>query len=354
MTLHIERHPDFSRLRKALMCQGEADRVPFIELGVHRMFKEQIIGHSCLTVPDEIEFAQRAGYDYIKIQPVIDMNPGKIYPAGGPQTFTLGVDTGERRWADEHGGAINSWEDFERYVWARPEDVNYSRLEEAARILPPDIGLIGQYGDIFTFVWTLMGFENFSLAIYEQPDLIDALFERVGGIICNLFENMASMERMDAMWFSDDLAYTGGLMISPNLFRKHLFPWVKKIGDFCRRRGIPFLYHSDGKLWEVIDDLIVCGVTALHPIEPKAMDIAEVKRRYAGRLAVLGNVEVDLLSRGSTEDVEAQVRAILRRAAPGGGFALGSSNSVPEYVKPENYAAMLNAGDRWGIYPIEM
>ena len=79
------------------------------------------------------------------------------------------------------------------------------------------------------------------------------------------------------------LAYTSGLMVGPDTLRQHLFPWVRKMGDLCRARDIPFLYHSDGVLWPLLDDLIGCGVTALHPIEPKAMDIAEVKRRAGGR-----------------------------------------------------------------------
>jgi len=159
---------------------------------------------------------------------------------------------------------------------------------------------------------------------------------------------------VEALWYSDDLAYTGGLLVSPKVYREHLFPWVAKIGALCRARGIPFLYHSDGVLWEVLEDLIACGVTSLHPIEPKAMDVAEVKERAGGRLAVLGSIEVDTLARGTPEQVEALVRDRLRRAAPGGGFALGSSNSVPDYAKYENYIAMLEACQRLGDYPIRV
>ena len=353
MKLKVSRKPDFSRVRRALLCEGEPDRVPFIELGIHPVHKSAIIGRPCRTVADEVEFATLAGYDFVKLQPAIDMNPGRIYPAGGPQiTAMAGGTEGERRWADEHGGVIATMADFERYVWPRPQDVNYSRLEEACRILPPEMAVIGQYGDIFTFVWEALGFEKFSEALYEDPDLVAVLFDKVGGIIYNLFENMATMDRVGAMWYSDDLAYTAGSMVNPAVYRKHLFPWVKKMGDLCKARDIPFIYHTDGLLWDLLDDLIGCGVTSLHPIEPKAMDIAEVKQRMSGRLAVLGNIEVDLLSRGTPEQVDALVADTIRRAAPGGGFLLGSGNSVPEYVRLENYVAMLEAGDRLGTYPI--
>jgi len=199
-----------------------------------------------------------------------------------------------------------------------------------------------------------MGFETFAMTLYEDPDLIQAMFDKVGGAVFNLYENMATMDRIGALWFSDDLAYTGGPMIDPSFYRQYLFPWVKKMGDLCKARKIPFLYHSDGVLWDVLDDLIDCGVTALHPIEPKSMDVAEVKEKAGGRLTVLGSIEVDTLCRGTRDEVVDLVKDRMRRVAPGGGFCLGSSNSVPEYADVHNYIAMLEAGDRWGTYPIQV
>jgi len=352
--LDLRRTPDFSRLRKVLLQEGEPDRVPFAELGVAPQIKSRLLGRPCVAVADEIEFARMAGYDYVKLQPGINMNPGNVIPAGGTRTSQLTEEGPVRKWANEHDGIITSMEEFERYQWPRPDDVDYSRLEEACRTLPDDMAVIGQYGDIYTLIWESMGFETFAMALYEDPDLVQALFDKVGAIVYDLFVNMAAMDRVGALWYSDDLAYTGGLMIDPSFFRQYLFPWVKKMGNLCRERNIPFLYHSDGVLWEVLDDLIDCGVTALHPIEPKSMDVAEVKQKAGGKLAVVGSIEVDTLCRGSKADVESLVKDRLRRAAPGGGFALGSSNSVPEYASVENYLTMLQVGDRLGTYPIRL
>lgn len=312
------------------------------------MWKARFLGRPCTQVADEIEFSQRAGYDYIKLQPGIEMPPAGIGLAAGSQPVS---HAGLRRWADEHQGAITSIGDFEHTAWPTPSQINYARLEQAAHLLPDGMGVIGQYGDIFTMVWEQMGFETFCMALYDQPELIVRLFQTIGGIVYNLFENMASMDHVKALWYSDDLAYVSGPMVSPKILREYLFPWVRKIGDLCKKRDIPFLYHTDGLVWDVIDDLLACGVTSLHPIEPKAMDIAEVKRRYGGRLAVLGNIDVDLLSRGSAEDVDHEVKDRMERVKPGGGWALGSSNSVPDYAIFENYVAMLAAGDKYGRYP---
>ncbi len=95
-----------------------------------------------------------------------------------------------------------------------------------------------------------------------------------------------------ALWYSDDIAYQTGLLVSPRVLRTYHFPWVKKIGDLARARNIPFIYHTDGILWDVMEDLIGCGVGVLHPIEPQAMDIREVKQRYGDRLCLMGNLDL--------------------------------------------------------------
>ena len=130
---------------------------------------------------------------------------------------------------------------------------------------------------------------------------------------------------------------------------------MKRIGEIARSRDLPFLYHSDGLLWEVLDELVEeIGVNALQPIEPKAMDIREVKRKYSGRLCLIGNVQVDTLARGTEEQVIEETKELLRNVAPGGGYCLGSSNSVAYYVKVENYRAMLDTVHAFGNYPIEV
>ena len=159
---------------------------------------------------------------------------------------------------------------------------------------------------------------------------------------------MLAYDAVKAIWYSDDIAYRSGFLISPAVYRRYLFPWLSRIGELCRRAGRPLLFHSDGVLWDVLDDLVACGVSALHPIEPLSMDIREVKRRYGQHLAIVGNVEVDTLARGTPEQVRDQVRWLLREVAPGGGYCLGSSNTVPNYARLENYRAMLETGRESG------
>jgi len=347
--------PDYERLLKALKRLGEPDRVPLVELGISVKIKEALLGKKYESLKDEVDFALCAGYDYVKLQPIIDMNPAKILPRNAPSLTPMIEVEGMRKWADEHNGIICNNEDFERYVFPTIESIDYSRFEKIKSYLPDEMTVIGQYGDIFTMVWEMMGFENFSMALFENPILIERLFDKIGNIIYSMFENMVQMDIVKILWYSDDIAYATGLMISPAILRQYFFPWLSKIGKLARKYNKPFMYHTDGVLWDVFDDIVSSGVNAIHPIEPKAMDIVEVKKRYGQSLCVIGNIDLAYtLTRGTVEEVEAEVKEKIQKVAPGGGYCLGSSNSVPEYVKTENYIAMVNACKKYGVYPIQI
>ena len=114
------------------------------------------------------------------------------------------------------------------------------------------------------------------------------------------------------------------------------------------------MYHSDGDLTAVMDDLLDVGINALHPIEPKAMDIYEMKKKYAGRLALVGNIDLgSTLVTGTPDEVRQDVRRHIKELAPGGGYCVSSSNTIPNYVPLENYRAMLEATFEYGRYPIK-
>jgi uroporphyrinogen decarboxylase len=91
----------------------------------------------------------------------------------------------------------------------------------------------------------------------------------------------------------------------------------------------------------------------LNPIEPKAMNINELKKKFGSRISLIGNIDLGYtLTRGTPEEVKAEVRQRIRDLAPGGGYAVASSNSVPEYVPLANFNAMREATFQYGKYPI--
>jgi uroporphyrinogen decarboxylase len=334
------RQPNFTRLQKTLFNQ-EADSIPLIELGIDPSLKSAILGRPFHTLEDDIEFMYHMGYDFVKIQPQIRFDIQQQISSKTIENSQSGPGA-DRAWAPEAEGIIKNWNDFENYPWPEKSQIDYSKFEDVRHLLPEGMGVIGQYGDIFTLAWEMMGFENFAMAIYEQPDLVSALIDKISDLILSMFDSMADMDWVGALWYSDDIAYSSGLMIHPDILRKLFFPLLTQIGQRAKQKNIPLIYHSDGVLWDVMDDIIKCGVKALHPIEPKSMDMKEVKEKVGDQLCLCGGIEVDLLARGSENEVIELVKKWLTEIGIHGGYCAGSSNSVPEYVKIKNYLAMVN------------
>jgi len=152
-----------------------------------------------------------------------------------------------------------------------------------------------------------------------------------------------------------DIAHNNGLMIHPRYLRKYVFPFYKKIGDICRDKGLGYVFHSDGNCTEAMTDIIECGYHGFNPIQPNAMDIEDVKKKWGKRLCLIGNINLDsTLTIGTPEDVTAEVYERIRNLAPGGGYMVASSNSIPDYVPLENMKAMFRAALEFGRYPINL
>jgi uroporphyrinogen decarboxylase len=354
-----EPQPDYHRFLDAIW-RREPDRVPIAELGMDPPVKERLLGNPVRDVETDVEFWWRAGYDYIYLR------PGYEFPHTMPKMMTTGKpkydaaedeeDEFEKKSVSTMGpGVISCFKDLDSYPWPEPEtDDYYVPLRKAAQCLPEGMGLVTGVGGIFTRSWMLMGLENFCIALSEQPDLVAEIFKRVAEIQLTVFRKIVKMDKVVAIWNGDDLAYADSTIVSPRVYRKYLFPHMEEMASLAHAEGMPFIFHSDGRLWDVIPDLIALGVNALHPIEPKAMDINEVKARYGNQLALLGNIDMDILARGTPEQVRQQVRQRIKDLAPGGGYLVGANPGVNYYVLQENYDAMRAAAFEFGRYPIRL
>ncbi|MBL1215654.1 MAG: nucleoside 2-deoxyribosyltransferase [Ignavibacteriae bacterium] len=338
-------NPNIEEFVKTLIRQ-KADYVPIAELGIHPNIKAKFIGRDIETLEDDIEFWHKAGYDYVKIQPGADFNPSQI---GMAEKETVKGDRGfSFNWANENEGVVSSIEDLEKYVFPGKNDFDYSKFDKVKSLLPEGMGVVGQYGDIFTMTWEMMGFENFSMSLFENPDLIKQLNNILGELVLSMFEHFAQHDSVDVLWYSDDIAYTNGLLMSPEILDEYFFPWLKKIGDLAKKYNKPLIYHTDGILYDVMDRIIDCGVNALHPIEPKAMKLREVKERYGNKLSFIGSIDVDLLCRGTEQEIIDKVKENIEAAAYNGGYCVGSGNSIPEYVNFNNYLTMIKTAKEIG------
>ena len=344
--------PDFNRVLTTLLLK-EPDRVPNVELHVDWQIKQAFLGRPIRSVQDDVDFWYQAGYDYIYLRANYEYR--MVGDGHRAEDRTYAGDMQLSKWEGDETSLVSNRAEFESYPWPDPDTIDYSNLEECAHCLYPGMKIISGVGGIFTRVWRIMGFETLCYALVDQPDLVAALFQRVGETQLEVFRRIIEMDEVEAMWYGDDLAYTEGLLIDPKVLRRHLFPYLKEMGNLCHHKGIPYIIHSDGDLHPVMEDLIECGFDAIHPVEPKAMDSVRLKKEYGDRLALLGNIEIgEILTLGTPEQVEAEVKAHISALAPGGGYAVGSSNTVAYYVKLENFRAMIQATRKYGRYPISL
>ncbi|MBI3979164.1 MAG: hypothetical protein HY331_13350 [Chloroflexi bacterium] len=377
--MSVEPRPDFEgRFKKAILRQGEPDRVPLSDFSIDTLVKREFLrrelGQEIPIIPEtrsrmlsrsgklpldlDVEFWYRAGFDFVAfsigIRDQVELAE-RVATVGRAKYAAFGDEEQERGWANESEGIITNWQEFERFPWPDPGTLDYSAFEDVKRYLRPGMKVLASIGYVFTGVWWLMGLEGFARATRKDPALIKAVFEKVGAFQWSVLDTVTRFDSVGAVLHGDDIAYAEGLMVRPQLLREHLFPWIKAAADLCHGRDMPLMYHSDGDIRKVLDDLVACGVDAVHPIEPKAMDIVWLKQTYGDRLAVMGNVDLGYtLTQGTPEEVDAEVKLRIQQLAPGGGYACGSSNSVPEYVPIENFIAMRDAVLKYGKYPIRV
>ena len=364
-----DRAPNFENLRRTLLRLGQPEYVPIVEFGVDQDVKAAFLGHPLRDFRDEVEFWVRAGYDFVPIQAGVRsiIRPGHSAAekrAAGDlpallmrhtQTAYSIYETENRNmaWAEEKRGVITSMEEFERFPWPDPDQMDLSMFDEIRQYLPPGMKVIAFLGWVFTSVWTLMGLETFCFSLFEQPELIRRMYDRVWAIQSRVLLRLLKCDVIGAITHPDDLAYSEALMVAPAHFRQYVFPWYRWACTMVREHGLPSIYHSDGRLDPVLEDILGCGFHALHPIEPKAMDIVELKKKIGDRVCLIGNIDLGYtLTRGTPREVEEEVKERIRTVGPGGGYCVSSSNSITSYVPLENFNALRAAAIEYGRYPL--
>lgn len=348
--------PDWNRFLKAVRREGEPDRVPLCEL-----FHDTEIINAVMQLigwePDVLDsdpekarlrkrvaFWRLLGYDYVVLSVIIPFKRRQLF-----SDDLAPLSRGQRGWVDEARGAIETREDYEKYPWPTPADADFSQFEFVETILPEGMKVMGLTGGILEWTMWIMGYEPMCYALQDDPELVKLVADRVGELIVAANKTLASMDMIGACWLGDDMGFKHATMISPAHLREYVFPWQKRLAEVAHAAGKPFLLHSCGNLTEVMDDLIdYVGIDAKHSFEDVIEPVTEAKHKYGDRIALLGGIDVDLLARGTEEQVRARTQEVLEVCAPGGGYALGSGNSVANYVKVENFLAMLEEGYRFG------
>jgi hypothetical protein len=232
----------------------------------------------------------------------------------------------------------------------------------------------------YEYLWRIVGSENALIWMAESPDqsslrigrasrpalrpavrpahaqktYLGAFVDRIGKFLLALAaaEIKAGQGRLSGMYIWGDVAYRNGMLFSPARWREMFKPHVKALIDLFHSHGLMVIYHGCGNPSAILDDFVEMELDGFNPLEAKAdLDVVELKRKYAGKLAFVGNIDVRVLETGKPDLIKREVLYKLR-AAKGGGWVFQSDHSVSSAVSPESYELAIRTLREFGKYPL--
>lgn len=157
---------------------------------------------------------------------------------------------------------------------------------------------------------------------------------------------------LDGFALCSDYCFNEGPFLSPAQFDEFVTPYLFDLVKGYRDMGFYVIKHTDGNIMPIIDRLVDAGPHALHSLDPQGgIDIAEVKRRYGGRICLIGNVNCGLIDTGTDEEVIRSCRYALEHGMPGGGYIYSTSNCIYTGMRLSRYDLVLAVWRKHGNYP---
>lgn len=310
---------------------GKPDRVPWMELGIDYEVGQKLLNKG-----------QYTPYELAKFLHLDGIGRG-CYPE---------IYVKRRRNEDGReyiiGGMIETRRDLKMIKLKNPKSPQiYEELKKYVDDYGKDLAIFGATNIGLDPLLLGMGLENFSYALLDDPPLIEEILDIYTEWAREVVEEMQKVG-VDIIWFTDDIAFNSSMMFSPEFFREIAKPKLKKVMEKVK---IPSIFHSDGYILPVIDDLIDLGIKAIHPIDPSALDIREVKIKYGSRLCLIGNIDLRYtLVSSSIEDVKKEVKQRIVEIGYNGGYIISSANTITNYCKIENIIAIRDAIEEFGWY----
>jgi len=347
--------PDIERFVKTVKGEIIPDRPPFAELfldeGVIRTIGEQFLG---LTwVPPDEKGSKEKYWDF-KISVYHAMGYDYLWVFGAPvfPTMFRKAEKGDRAWAETGKGPIRDAEDFHNYPWPEFTDEMLDDYYYVSEHLPDGMGMFVANGDGFleAVMNILIGYESMCTMLFDDLELVENVIEKAGTIILESCKKMLDVPKSAGIFIGDDMGFNTSTMFSPDFYRSYILPWHKKLAAAAHGKGLLYMLHACGKIDAIMPDLINdVKIDAKHSFQNGSYDVIDYKKRYGNDIAILGGVDVDMLCRLDEESLRKYVRSILSACAPGGRYALGTGNSVTDYVPLKNYFAMLDEGLKFSL-----
>ena len=195
----------------------------------------------------------------------------------------------------------------------------------------------------FHAVATAMGHANFFVKLYRDYEFVDGALEWVEEMNREAINTLVREVKPDLVLFDGDCAYKSGLMVSPELLRKLVFDRTRETVSYLRRMGVPYAFHSDGRLYDLIPMLVELGFSMVHGCEKAANDLGYLVERFGDNIVLAGNMDVAFLAMATPEEVRRETVRTLTIGSSKGKFVASCNTSPQDYIPEENYLAFVEA-----------
>jgi uroporphyrinogen decarboxylase len=334
MTKH---EPCFENLLRVLRREG-TDRPVLFEFFLNERLHRRLLGARYQTETGAAAQARNgiaafaeAGYDYATFL------GGWLFqfarkPRAQAETVSL-----------NDGAVITDRASFDAFSWPEIETADFSLLKDIGRDLPRGMRFMVCTPDgLLENVIGLLGYERLCMLLADDARLVGDVFQRVGETLLSFYRKALGYRSVGLVMVNDDWGFKTQPLLSPSDMRTYVFPWHRRIVEAAHAAGRPAVLHSCGQLESLMEDIILdMKYDGKHSFEDAICPVEQAYRKWGGRMAILGGLDIDFVVRSSPKAIHERARRMLALAPT--GYALGTGNSVPEYVPDDHYFAMTRA-----------
>jgi len=348
------------------LSRGQPDRVPWVEGHVDELLQIRLMDGRTDFTPNEV--CRRMGMDGFgwhvptggagahthALQSAKSMQESYYAPDRitfdflPPWIAEMGIDPDGRSFVKK--GLLVDRDALRLFDEFLPDPDHPARYEQVAKWIEQyreDYAVFGRIRLGTASTIESIGLDVFSYMIFDDPDLLKEIHRRYSEWTARVLSHVNKLD-FDFYWVSDDVADTKSPWVNKEMYEEFLQPFQKMVAGQIAK---PWVYHSDGNLFPILDSIVELGMNAIHPVQPSAMDINRLKAEYGSKVCIIGNIDLDYtLTRGTPDEVDREVKDRIEKVGRGGGYIISSSNSLTDYCKTENVLAMAAAVRKYAAY----
>lgn len=333
--------PDFELLLKVLQREP-TNRPVLFEFIINPETCRMAAGREKLPEPGSLDYYKMVieafrnlGYD---AAPVYTFNSGLL-------SFPKGEQESKASKSQNQGSMITDQQSFDSYSWPDANNSNYELYRQLSPFLPEGMKLMGfSNGGVLENATDIVGFENLCMMYLTNPDLCAEIFRNIGERLIKFYSIVASMDSVGVCVVNDDWGFKTQTMFPPEMMESFVFPYIKRIVEVIHASGKPAILHSCGNVKDIMDVIIdELKLDGKHSFEDGIYPVEDAWDWWSHRIAIVGGIDMDFLARKSPEEIYTRSLHLLEKTSGSGGYALGSGNSIPNYVPTDNYLAMIRA-----------